>query len=360
VAAVLAALGGSRLRVGALVGTGLSAVTFGLFAADLAQGTAGHGGVGAGMVLSLLGWLACAAGSVLVLRARPGEGSTASAGGAPVRPRRADVWPITLLALCAVGTAIAFVPSWDSYTLRQASTGATQTATAGYAFDNPGWVIFGNLAAVVALIAVAVAAAMWRPARQGAALLAGAIVAMAAQAISALIQVSEPASPGIFGISPAQAQAGGLTVSSGVTPIFWVYCVFVIALAISCAWMLTAPAYPAGPYPAGAYPVPGFPAQYPGAASAPSGEDVTRRSGEPDAPGSLPAEQDRSEDQAPESSAANESPNEPEPGSDATSTVNEGQAPEGGSGAGIPPRSGAAFLWRPALRDGAARVPHDC
>jgi hypothetical protein len=168
--------------------------------------------------------------------------------GGPSRPRATDAGPIALLLLAAIGTVAAFVPSWDTYTLTQASTGASQTVTAGNAFASPAPVIAGNVAVIVAVVGVAVFAALWRPARQGAALLAGAIVPLAAQAISALIQAGEPATPAMFGIS--QSQAAGLTISSGLTPIFWVYCVFVISLLISCAWMLTAPQYhamPAGP-----------------------------------------------------------------------------------------------------------------
>jgi hypothetical protein len=249
-------------RVGALLGTGLSAVTFGLLIADLGTGTASHAGVGAGMVLSLAGWVACAAGCAAALRTR----AAATADGAGRKPGRklgrAAAGPIALLSLCALGAAITFIPSWDSYTLAQASTGSSQTATAGNAFDNPGWVIFGDMAAVVALVIVAIAAATWRPARQGAALLAGAIVAMGAQAISALIQVSQPASPVIFGISAAQARANGLSVSSGLTSIFWVYGLFVIALAISCAWLLTAPAHAAARYPATLHPAGQGPLNY--------------------------------------------------------------------------------------------------
>ena len=100
---------------------------------------------------------------------------------------------------------------------------------------------------MVAVIGVALLAALWRPVRYGAVLLAGAIVPLAAQAISAIIQATEPAAPSMFGISSSQAAASGLTISSGLTPIFWVYCVFVISLLISCAWMLTAPHYPAMP-----------------------------------------------------------------------------------------------------------------
>jgi hypothetical protein len=249
--AVLIALGtrparAGLTRTGALLGIGLSAVTFGLFFADLGAALTGGGSAGAGLVLSLLGWAACTAGAALALTVRP-RGVPGFAAGRPGRPRRHDAGPMALLLLAAVGTVAAFVPSWDSYTLAQSSTGSAQTITAGNAFANPGVVIAGDILVIIAIIAVAVAAALWRPARQGAILLAGAIVPLAAQAISALIQVSEPASPSMFGISQAQASASGLTITSGVTPIFWVYCVFVISLVISCAWMLTAPQYPAMP-----------------------------------------------------------------------------------------------------------------
>jgi hypothetical protein len=112
-------------------------------------------------------------------------------------------------------------------------------------------VIAGNVLVMVAVVAVAVLAALWRPARQGALLLAGAIIPLVAQAVSALIQVSQPAYS-FFGLTQAQAAQDGVTISSGVTPIFWVYCVFVISLLISCAWLLTAPgrpAVPASPWP---------------------------------------------------------------------------------------------------------------
>jgi ABC-type transport system involved in multi-copper enzyme maturation permease subunit len=239
--AALIAVGGARARIGALLATGVSAVTFGLFFADLGQVISGGASLlGAGLVLSLLGWLACAAGSALAL-VGAGIGQPDRLGG-PGRPRGADAGPLVLLGLAAVGTAVTFVPSWDSFTLTQTSTGATQTITAGYAFANPGPVIFGDVAVMIAVVAVAVLAALWRPPRHGAILLAGAIVPLAAQAISAIVQVSEPATPAMFGIT-----AAGVTITSGLTATFWVYCVFVISLLISSAWLLTAPKNPAMP-----------------------------------------------------------------------------------------------------------------
>ena len=84
-AAVLILLGGARLRLGALLSLGLSAVTFGLFFADAGTAIAGGGNTGgAGLVLALLGWLACAAGSVAAFAHRP-----AGSGGQASRTR----WP---------------------------------------------------------------------------------------------------------------------------------------------------------------------------------------------------------------------------------------------------------------------------
>ncbi len=125
-----------------------------------------------------------------------------------------------------------------------------QSLTAGNSFANPAPVIAGDVAVMVALVVVAVVAALWRPARLGAALLAGALIPMAAQAISALVQASQPTSPAQFGLSPAQAARAGLTISNGLTPVFWVYCAFVVALAAVCVFLSAPPQrirYPAAP-----------------------------------------------------------------------------------------------------------------
>jgi hypothetical protein len=237
--AILIASGGARLRPGALLGSGVSIVTFGLFLADV--GTAVSGGAhltGAGLVLSFVGWLVCTAGAAVALSVRPGV--IPRSPGVFGTPRGAQVGAAVLVVLAGLGAAIAFAPSWDSFTLRTAA-GQSQSLTEGNAFANAGPIIAGDVVVMVALAAVVIAAALWRPARHGAALLAGATVPMAAQAISALVQAGEPTSPAQFGISSAEAARVGLTISNGLTPVFWVYCAFVLALAVSCAWMLATP-----------------------------------------------------------------------------------------------------------------------
>ena len=272
--AVLIALGGSRLRIGALLATGLSIVTLGLFLADAGTPIAGGAHLaGVGLLLSFLGWLVCAAGAAVAFLIRPGRTADPVAAAGPAnadrgmaaasgrlvtlgRPRGAALGPAILLVLAGLGAAAAFAPSWDSFTLHSAA-GQTQTITLGNAFADPGPVIAGNVIVMVALAAVVIVAALWRPVRHGAVLLAGAIIPAAAQAISALVQVSEGASPTQFGFTPAQASQLGVTVSAGLTPAFWIYCVFVVVLVVSCAWMLFTPREPAILVSTGAGPGPG-------------------------------------------------------------------------------------------------------
>ena len=234
--ALLILLGGVRLRIGALLGTALGIVTFGFFLADVGTVIAdGSSLMGAGLVLGLIGWLACTAGSVMAFRLRPG--GWLGTAGQPARPRGHVIESALVLTLAALGAAVAFVPAWDSYTLRTAA-GATQTLTAGYAFSNPGAVIAGDVAVMVGLVAVVVAAALWRPVLLGAALLAGAVIPMAGQAISALIQIGQATSPTQFGISQAQAALAGLRITSGLTAAFWIYGAFVVVLAAMSVRMI--------------------------------------------------------------------------------------------------------------------------
>lgn len=229
-AAVLLLLGGWRQRAGALLATGVSVVTLGLLLADLATALSGTSppGVGGGLVLSLLAWLVAAAGSVVGLLVSPATW--------PSRPRgSAGLLTLGLAAVIGIGAAIAFAPSWDSYTVRE-SSGALHHYALGNAFSNPGPVIAGDVIVMILFVAAVVVAALWQPARDGAALLAGALVPFVAQAISALVALGQSASLQ-FGLTPAQAARQGLTITSGLTAVFWIYCVLLLALIGLCAWM---------------------------------------------------------------------------------------------------------------------------
>ena len=255
VSAVMIMRGGAAARTGALIAAGTSVVTFGLFLADVGTAVTGGTAVGAGIILSLLGWAACTAGALTGLRLGP--------GGSPTRPRGTEtVLTLALAAAASLGAAIAFAPSWDRFTL-QTAAGTSQTITAGNAFANPGLVIAGDLLTMAALVVVIIAAGAWRPVRQGAFLLVGAVIPLAAQAISAIVQIGTPASPLQFGIPPAQAARAGLTISSGLTATFWIYCAFVVALMLTSALMFAAP----GPTP----PPPRAPAAPPAATIQPMG-----------------------------------------------------------------------------------------
>jgi hypothetical protein len=226
VSALLICLGGSRLRIGALVGLGTSLVTFGFFFADAGTAIAGGARVmGAGLVLGLFGWLTCAAGSAAALtRTQLSRMQTSSRGAEIVR--------LLPLSLAALGVAAAFAPSWDSYTLTTAA-GATQSLAAGNVFSNPAPVIAGNVAVMIALVTVVVAAGLWRRVPTMGALVAGAVIPMVAQAISALVQLGEGVTPAMFGISSAAAAQAGLTISAGLTWAFWLYCALCTALILA-------------------------------------------------------------------------------------------------------------------------------
>jgi len=247
--AALILLGGNRTRAGSLLGIGVSAVTFGLFLTDAGTALTGGNSGGAGLALSSIGWLACTVGAVVALRLGPAIRFS--------RPSGQHVVPVVTLVLAALGAAIAFAPSWDSFTLH--SSVGSQTITAGNAFANPGLVIVGNVATMIAIVAVIALAAAWRPTKVAAALVLGAAVTLVAEAISAIIQVGQGATPEQFGVSQSQAAQIGLVIHSGLTPIFWVFCAFVGTVVLMSVWMLVAPEsaaaganrfYPPGPHPA--------------------------------------------------------------------------------------------------------------
>jgi hypothetical protein len=231
--AVLIVRGGARQRTGALIATGLSVVTLGLFVADVGFPIAdGASLLGAGLVLSIIGWAACAAGSIVAFGRWPADW--------PRRPLGPDTGVIAALVVAAIGVAVTFAPAWDKITL-PTNTAGTLSETLGNAFSNPAAVIVGDVLVMVGLVAVVAIAVAWRPAKLGWALIAGAMIPMAAQIVSALAQLGQPTTAADLGISPTQATQLGITTSqaahTSLTLAFWLYCMFVVVLLIGCAWL---------------------------------------------------------------------------------------------------------------------------
>ena len=233
VSAVLIFRGGRSQRAGALIATGASVVTFGFFLADAGYPISGGAKeMGAGLILSVIGWLACAIGSAVAFGRWP--------AGWPRRPTAAEAGVVFTLIAAAIGVAITFAPSWDKYTIPTA-TGVSLSETVGNAFSNPGAVIAGDVLVMIGLVAVVVAAAFWRPARTGWALVAGALIPVAAQVVSALVQISQVTTAGQLGLSPAEAAQLGISTSehaqSSLTLSFWLYCLFALILFSACVWV---------------------------------------------------------------------------------------------------------------------------
>jgi hypothetical protein len=231
VAAVLIFRGGQLQRTGALIATGLSVVTLGLFIADLGFPIAGEGSAGAGLVLTLVGWLVCAAGSAVAFRRWPADW--------PRRPLAPAAGVVAALVVAAIGVAATFAPAWDKLTLPTGS-GVPFSVTLGDAFSYPGGVIAGDILVMIGLVAAVAVAAMWRPARSGWALIAGAMIPMVAQIVSAIAQLGQtttaadllgPSGPAQLGISSSQPASTSFTLA------FWLYCMFVVVLLIGCVWL---------------------------------------------------------------------------------------------------------------------------
>jgi hypothetical protein len=219
-----------RFALGAAgLGVGISLVTFGFFLTDVLTASATHGeGPGAGLYLSLAGWLACSVGSataLFVLRSATPRGRPV-AWGHPV---------VVAGGIGALGAAVAFALPWDSYTLTTATTGASQTTTAGDVFANPGAIIAGNVVTMALIVGVLLMAVAWRPTVVGVTILTGALVPLAAQVFATLAQPIPALSE--FGITAAQAAEGEVSVTASYTGWFYLYCAFAAALVVLAGWI---------------------------------------------------------------------------------------------------------------------------
>lgn len=194
-------------QAGAWVAVGIAVAEGGLRLADLGQLT-GATLAGPGLWLVTVAWAAGAAGAVVAAVACHRVGAL----GRLPRPQLAAATPAERLLGLAVGaaavlSAVAFVPSWDRYLITSAvDPSFFATVTQGNALHNPGLAIAGNVVTAAALGVLPLVGLLWRPPRVGAALIAGTSVVLAAQVLSAAVQVLETPDP-LQVLSPGDVRA---------------------------------------------------------------------------------------------------------------------------------------------------------
>lgn len=234
-AAVLAVLARPRavdrrqpLGLPGVLGLGVAAVDLGLLVTDLAQAATAGSTAGGGLVLSVLEWALCAAGSLLALHPSLLRGERRASGG----EARVDVLRFVLFAVVGLAVAGLFAPAWDRYVVHLTAIGRVSTVTAGNAFSEPGAMVAGSVLVMAGIVVVAMLAGLLRHGKVAATLVAGGLVVLVGQIASALVQWRIPVSPSQLGLSPARASALGVHISAGFTAAFYLFCAFVALLGL--------------------------------------------------------------------------------------------------------------------------------
>jgi hypothetical protein len=105
--------------------------------------------------------------------------------------RRWILWTVVLGVLGLV-TAAFFLPAWDHYVGVASATGRTFSFNLGNAFSGPWEVVLGNVLVAAALVAMPIVASLLRDRGAAAAMVGGGLIVLAAQFVSAVVQVDEP------------------------------------------------------------------------------------------------------------------------------------------------------------------------
>jgi hypothetical protein len=161
-----------------------------------------------------------------------------SSPAAPPAPSGAyGVGPTALVAVLALITAGAFLPAWDRYVGQVTTTGRSITFNLGNAFSGPWPLILGNVLVALALVSVPIVATRLRDRAVAASVVAGSLLALAAQFTTAIVQVNQPVPASVVGLTPAQAAQLGLQLHQSLTGWFTIdvlaaYALFVAVMVI--------------------------------------------------------------------------------------------------------------------------------
>jgi hypothetical protein len=232
-AAAVLVLSHLSVRGGVALAAGIAGVELGFLIADLGATLQGSTRTTPGVWLAFAALVMGAAGVLL-------GASTVPMGSPRLRPYNQSLHPRALVTtLVAVLAVAAFLPSWDRYEVVN-SAGQTLTVTLGNAFAQPAGVMAGELVAAFAIGVIAIQGAFWAPPSVGAWLTGGALIALSAQLISAVVQVNQAPSVIIAGQKATMSLTGYWAIDVGAA----------VALAALAVWAgLTAPpvAGPLGP-----------------------------------------------------------------------------------------------------------------
>ncbi|HWE56808.1 MAG TPA: hypothetical protein VG435_14945 [Acidimicrobiales bacterium] len=129
-------------------------------------------------------------------------------------------WTILVLALAAVVAGM-FLPPWDHETFVFQSGGRVISQNEGNAFRQPWEMIVGTVTVSVVILALSAVAVRLRNKAVGAAAVVGALIVMSSQLASAVALASAPTAAD-FGVTPAQVQQLGLSLTLKLTGWFTV------------------------------------------------------------------------------------------------------------------------------------------
>jgi hypothetical protein len=124
---------------------------------------------------------------------------------------------IVLTVVAALVAVVAYLPSWDRISAVAPAIKWSTSALLGNAFDQPGGVMAGQLEAAAAIALVPILSAFWADLDVAAWAMAGALLALGSQLVSALVQADQGLSPALFGFTSNEARTYGLRSSFSLT-----------------------------------------------------------------------------------------------------------------------------------------------
>jgi hypothetical protein len=201
----------ARAGVAAGLAVGIGATELGFRLSDLGDVFRyGSGQAAAGLWLMSVAWAVGAAGAaVAVIAARRRAAQPAIQAALPEPPRYGP-GAVVLVAALALATAGAFLPAWNRYVGVATTTGRSISFNLGNAFSGPWQVVLGTVISGLALAVVPILAVRLRARAVGAAVVAGSLVVLASQFVSAIVQVGEAVPPSVAGLNATQANQLGL------------------------------------------------------------------------------------------------------------------------------------------------------